>query len=37
MDHSSVVYLMDRNGRFVEAFNLERSAAESAKELETYL
>ena len=37
MDHSSVVYLMDRNGRFVEAFNLERSAGESAKELETYL
>jgi len=37
MDHSSVVYLMDRNGRFVEAFNLERSASESAKELEAYL
>ncbi len=37
MDHSSVVYLMDRNGRFVEAFNLERGAAKSAKELEGYL
>ena len=37
MDHSSVLYLMDRNGRFAEAFNLERSAAESAKELQTYL
>jgi len=37
MDHSSVVYLMNRNGEFVEAFNLERSAAESAKELESYL
>ncbi len=37
MDHSSVVYLMDRNGRFVEAFNLERGAAESAKELQSYL
>ena len=37
MDHSSVVYLMDRNGRFVEAFNLDRSAADSAKELEAYL
>jgi protein SCO1 len=37
MDHSSVVYLMDRNGRFVEAFNLERSASDSAKELEAYL
>ncbi len=37
MDHSSVVYLMDRNGRFVEAFNMERSAADAAKELESYL
>jgi protein SCO1/2 len=37
MDHSSVVYLMDRNGRFAEAFNLDRSADESAKELATYL
>ena len=37
MDHSSVIYLMDRNGGFAEAFNLERSAAESAKELATYL
>jgi protein SCO1/2 len=37
MDHSSVVYLMDRNGRFVEAFNLERSSADAAKELESYL
>jgi protein SCO1 len=37
MDHSSVVYLMERNGRFVEAFNLERSAADAAKELESYL
>ena len=37
MDHSSVIYLMDRNGRFVEAFNLGRSAAEAARELESYL
>ena len=37
MDHSSVVYLMDRNGQFVEAFNLERSSSEAAKELESYL
>lgn len=37
MDHSSVVYLMDRDGRFAEAFNLQRSADESAKELATYL
>lgn len=37
MDHSSVVYLMDKKGQFVEAFNLERSSAEAAKELEAYL
>jgi len=37
MDHSSVVYLMDRNGQFVGAFNLERSPAEAAKELQTFL
>jgi protein SCO1 len=36
MDHSSVVYLMDRTGRFAEAFNLERSAADAAKELQSY-
>jgi protein SCO1/2 len=37
MDHSSVVYLMDKDGRFVESFNLDRSAGEAAKELESYL
>ncbi len=37
MDHSSVVYLMDKDGRFVSSFNLERSATEAAKELQTYL
>ena len=37
MDHSSIVYLMDKNGAFVEAFNVERSPADAAKELETYL
>ncbi len=37
MDHSSVVYLMDKSGQFVEAFNLERSASEAAKELDGYL
>ncbi len=37
MDHSSIVYLMDAKGRFVEAFNLERKPEESAKELEGYL
>jgi protein SCO1 len=37
MDHSSVVYLMDKNGAFVEAFNVERSPEEAAKELEKFL
>ena len=37
MDHSSVIYLMDAKGRFVEAFNLERSADAAAKELASYL
>ncbi|HEY1862328.1 MAG TPA: SCO family protein [Roseiarcus sp.] len=37
MDHSSVVYLMDKNGAFIEAFNVERSPDEAAKELEKYL
>lgn len=37
MDHSSIVYLMDAKGKFVEAFNLERKPEESAKELEGYL
>jgi protein SCO1/2 len=37
MDHSSIVYLMDRQGQFVEAFNLDRKPDESAKELAGYL
>ncbi|MGD0721295.1 MAG: SCO family protein [Roseiarcus sp.] len=37
MDHSSIVYLMDAKGRFVEAFNLERKPEESANELAGYL
>lgn len=37
MDHSSVVYLMDKGGHFIESFNLERSATEAAKELQTFL
>jgi protein SCO1/2 len=37
MDHSSIVYLMDKNGAFVEAFNLERSPEDAAKDLEKYL
>ena len=37
MDHSSIVYLMDKNGAFVEALNVERPPEEAAKELEKYL
>ena len=37
MDHSSIVYLMDAKGGFIEAFNLERPSEESAKELASYL
>jgi protein SCO1 len=37
MDHSSIVYLMDKNGAFVEAFNVERSPDEAGKDLEKYL
>ena len=34
MDHSSIVYLMNKSGGFVEALNLERPPEETAKELE---
>jgi protein SCO1/2 len=37
MDHSSVVYLMDAKGGFIESFNLERPSQEAAKELSSYL
>jgi protein SCO1 len=37
MDHSSIVYLMDARGGFVEAFNLDRTPEASAKELAGYL
>jgi protein SCO1/2 len=33
MDHTALVYLMDKTGRFVGAFNLQRPPAESAKDL----
>jgi protein SCO1/2 len=37
MDHSAIVYLMDSQGRFVEAFDLSRKPEDSAKELAKYL
>jgi protein SCO1/2 len=33
MDHTAVVFLMDREGRFVAPFNLSRSAGEAAADL----
>ena len=37
MDHTALVYLMDRDGRFVSPFNLKRSPEEAATELKRYL
>ena len=37
MDHSSIVYLMDKTGGFIEALNLDRPSEATAKELERYL
>jgi len=33
LDHTAVVYLMDKNGRFISPFNLKRSAEEAAADL----
>ena len=37
VDHTTVVYLMDKNGHFVRPFNVARRPAEAARELERYL
>ena len=37
MDHSAIVYLMDKNGRFVAPFNLKRKPEEAAADLRKYL
>jgi protein SCO1/2 len=37
MDHTALVYLMDRDGRFVSPFNLKRSPEEAAADLKRYL
>lgn len=36
-DHSAVVYLMDKRGRFVTAFNVAKPPKQAASELEKYL
>jgi protein SCO1/2 len=37
MDHSAIVYLMDKSGRFVAPFKLDRKPQDSAAELRKYL
>jgi protein SCO1/2 len=37
MDHTALVYLMDKQGRFVAPFNLKRRPEESAADLRRYL
>jgi protein SCO1/2 len=37
MDHSAIVYLMDKDGRFVAPFNLKRTADEAAADLRRHL
>jgi protein SCO1 len=36
MDHTAITYLMDKDGKFVSAFNLDRPAQQSAAELKSY-
>jgi protein SCO1/2 len=36
MDHTALIYLMDRDGRFVAPFNLKRTPEEAAAELKRY-
>jgi protein SCO1 len=37
MDHTALIYLMDRDGRFVSPFNLKRTPEEAVVELKRYL
>jgi protein SCO1/2 len=37
MDHTALVYLMDKNGQFVNGFNLQQPPAEAAKQLEAMM
>ena len=36
MDHTALIYLMDRDGRFVSPFNLKRTPEEAAADLKKY-
>ena len=37
VDHNTIVYLMDKDGRFVTIFNVARKPADAARELQRYL
>ncbi|MGL4560248.1 MAG: SCO family protein, partial [Afipia sp.] len=37
MDHTALIYLMDRNGNFVRPFDLKRKPEEAAADLKRYL
>ena len=37
MDHTAIVYLMDKDGRFVSPFNMRRSAEVAAADLRKHL
>ncbi|MBV9637296.1 MAG: SCO family protein, partial [Methylobacteriaceae bacterium] len=37
MDHTAIIYLMDKQGRFVSAFNLDQAPEAAARDLSTYL
>ena len=37
MDHTALIYLMDRDGKFVAPFNLKRTPEEAASDLKRYL
>jgi protein SCO1 len=37
MDHTAIIYLMDKQGHFVSAFNIEQPTDAAAKELSAYL
>jgi len=37
MDHTALIYLMDKQGRFVAPFSLKRTPAEAAAELKRYM
>ena len=37
MDHTALIYLMDRDGHFVSPFNLKRTPEEAANDLKRYL